>query len=202
MSGKKKIIKWGIKLALMLLVLILLLNLTVFLLKKYTNHGIEVTVPDLIGMKVDEAVLFLSEKPFTLVVIDSVYDMTAPKGVILDQSPFVNTSVKKNRKIYLTINALSVKQVALPELKDVSIVQARATLKSKRLRVGRVEEELSDCEGCVIRYMYKSVSKHKGDKVPQNSAIDLVIGKLGAYIEEDSLAQEIVIENENKADEE
>ncbi len=178
MFKKQNIVKLVLHLSVMLLLLVVVLNLTIYGLKAYTNHGESIGVPDLVGMKIDELEPFMQNYELQYVIIDSISDNRKPKGIVIDQDPPKQSNVKKNRKIYLTINALSKKMVGMPNISDVSLAQAKATLQSKGLDVGEVTHEVSDCEGCVIRVLYKSVKKIAGEKVPEHAKIDIVVGKL------------------------
>ncbi len=148
-------------------------------LKWYTNHGETVQVPNLRGMKIEEIVSLLESHDLEYEVIDSVFENTFPKGTIVEQSPEPNSLVKHNRKIYLTVNALSVQLVELPELEDVSYMEAEARLKTNGLRVGQTIQQPADCEGCVLQLRWNGKTMGTGSKVPKNSKIDLIIGQTG-----------------------
>ena len=97
---------WGNILAAVILSIIVLVLLS-WWLKSYTHHNESVEVPDLTGYYVEEAELILSELDLKYEVIDSVYKRELKPGEIAEQSPAPKTSVKKNRKIYITINRRS-----------------------------------------------------------------------------------------------
>src|ERR1035437_3901287 len=98
--------------------------ITLICIDFYTHHGEAEVIPDLRGSYVEEAEILLAKKGLYPVVIDSVYVRDKKLGTIIDQIPPANSSVKRNRPIYLIINSRSVRQVTLPEINDVSYRQA------------------------------------------------------------------------------
>ncbi len=169
--------KLVLQLTLMLVVLVVILNLTMMALKRYTKSDEYVKVPLLIGKQFSEIQSEMQTDVFKVVVSDSVFNNQYTKGTVVDQIPPAELEVKSGRTIYVTLNALSSQLVSLPELKDISTSQASSALLSKGLKVGSISHAPSQYDGFVIRFTYKSVTKKKGDKVPKGAAIDLVIGK-------------------------
>ena len=72
-------------------------------LNLYTKHGQYLTVPNFTGKNINEVVGNLDYGDFGFTVIDSVFDLKSPKGMIVRQDPYPDSKVKSNRKIYLTI---------------------------------------------------------------------------------------------------
>jgi len=142
----------------------------------YTHHGESETVPDLRGSYVEEAEVVLAKKGLYPVVIDSVYVRDKKLGTIIDQIPPANSSVKRNRPIYLIINSRSVRQVTLPEIIDVSYRQADAMLQSIGLSVSNVEYAPSEFKDLVIDVKFHGRSVTPGTRVPEGSSIVLVVG--------------------------
>ena len=71
-----------------------------------TNHGDTITVPNLIGMELNEIDEFLSDRDLRYEILDdSSYSSEYPPYTILQQNPSENEKVKENRKIYLTLNS-------------------------------------------------------------------------------------------------
>ena len=73
----------------------------------YTRHGEAVEVPNLSGMYVEEAELILKDCGLGYEIIDSVYIRSMRGGESAEQAPAAGTKVKKNRKIYITVNSLT-----------------------------------------------------------------------------------------------
>ena len=67
-----------------------------------TNHGDTITVPNLVGMELNEIDEFLSDRDLRYEILeDSSYSSEYPPYTILQQNPSENEKVKENRKIYL-----------------------------------------------------------------------------------------------------
>ena len=79
--------------------------ITLLIVDQYTRHGEFEVVPDLRGMYVEEAQLLLSNQDLHPQVIDSVYVRNKKLGTIIEQTPVPNSTVKKNRPIYIIINS-------------------------------------------------------------------------------------------------
>lgn len=109
----------------------LLLLLTQMWLRFYTNHGQKLQLPKYIGMHIDEA-RESTDGDFELVVIDSIFIVGKPGGLITDQNPKPLSLVKENRKIYITVTKYgieSVKVADLPTLYGNAYDQKRTELK-------------------------------------------------------------------------
>lgn len=113
-----------------LILSVLLFFLTLLFLNLFTRHGQTVKVPDLHGKSLDEASRLLEDNSLRYEIVDSIYSEDVAPGVIIDYTPSVGAVVKPERLIFLTINATSPRQVAIPNVKDASERQAMATLHS------------------------------------------------------------------------
>jgi len=142
----------------------------------YTHHGESEVMPDLRGSYVEEAELVLAKQGLYPVVIDSVYVRDKKLGTIVDQIPAPNSILKSNRPVYLIINSRQVRQVPLPDVSDVSYRQADAMLQAIGLSVGNVEYTPSEYKDLVTDVKYKGPSILPGTRVPEGSALVLVVG--------------------------
>ncbi|MDR3652859.1 MAG: PASTA domain-containing protein [Paludibacter sp.] len=142
----------------------------------YTHHGESEIIPDLRGSYVEEAEVILAKKGLYPQVIDSVYVRGKKLGSIIDQIPPANSSVKSNRPVYLIINSRQVHQVTLPEINDVSYRQADAMLQSIGLSVSNVEYAPSEYKDLVSEVKYHGRSILPGTRIPEGSALVLVVG--------------------------
>lgn len=73
-----------------------------------TGHGDEYVVANYENATLSDAVMSSSLQGFQFVVVDSIYDPSYPKGVIIKQNPRPGSRVKRNRKIYVNITTSSV----------------------------------------------------------------------------------------------
>src|SRR6478735_2140771 len=62
-----------------------------------TNHGEEIVVPDLQGVKVEDLEKFLKDHRLRFSVNDSAYSDTMPPLSVLRQFPVAGAKVKENR---------------------------------------------------------------------------------------------------------
>jgi beta-lactam-binding protein with PASTA domain len=142
----------------------------------YTHHGESVVIPDLRGSYVDDAEVLLAKNGLYPQVIDSVYVRGKKLGCIIDQIPPANSSVKRNRPVYLIINSRKVRQVTIPEINDVSYRQADAMLQSIGLSVSNVEYSPSEYKDLVSDVKYHGRSVLPGTRIPEGSSVVLVVG--------------------------
>lgn len=142
----------------------------------YTRHGESATVPDFNGLTMGQLSKLESSKDFELVVIDSVYDVTKPKGSVISQEPVPRSHVKAGRKIYLTLVASMPEQVSMPDLVDLSLRQATAILQSYGLKLGGISQVPDIANNAVLRQLFHGRSIAKGKLLTKGSTIDLVVG--------------------------
>ena len=69
----------------------------------YTLHDKHILVPDYSNFHISQLDSISNENNIRYIIIDSVFDLEKPKGIVLNQIPKPNTKVKKKRRIYLTI---------------------------------------------------------------------------------------------------
>lgn len=142
----------------------------------YTHHGEAQVIPDLRGTYIEEAQQVLAKKGLYAQIIDSVYVRNKPQGTIIEQIPAPNSTVKTNRPVYIVINSHKVRQVTLPEINDVSYRQADALLQAVGLSIANVEYAPSQFKDLVIDVKLHGRSIYAGTRVPEGSAVVLVVG--------------------------
>ena len=148
-------------------------------LDRFTEHGIEVVVPDLQGAYLEEAELVLRAKGGLFPrVIDSVHVAGVRRGTIVEQIPQAGSHVKRNRPIYVIINSRQVPQIPLPgSVVDVSVRQAEATLRASGIRVERIEFVPAQFNNLVIDVLHRGQSISAGHRIPQSESVVLVVGR-------------------------
>jgi eukaryotic-like serine/threonine-protein kinase len=142
----------------------------------YTHHGESVDVPDYMGLTMNEISRLESAEDLEIVVVDSVYDATKPKGTVISQDPMPKSHVKANRKIYITLIATMPEQINMPDLVDLSLRQATAILQTYGLRLGGISQVPDIANNAVLRQIYHGRSIEKGKMIPKGATIDLVVG--------------------------
>ena len=104
------------------------------------------------------------------IVIDSAFHKKVEKGTILEQDPIARTKVKKNRRVYFTINALQNKIVNFPNIIDLSLTKNLLGntffLKLSNLLNERYEKPATySQDGRQIRLGFKSVFQIMMDEI-------------------------------------
>ena len=137
-----KIISNMIIIALFCLILVLVLNIG---LKAGTRHNDTIVVPNFVGMSIDDARLVAGDNDLNIVVRDSIFDVDLPGGTVVDQLPGTSdvrdVTVKPGRKIYVTINAYSRRQVDVPYVAKQTLRQALNQLERSGLTVDNLVYE-------------------------------------------------------------
>ena len=178
MDWKKSFIVFVAKhIVIAIVVLFAIGGITLWRINSYTQHGITEKVPDLRGKFVEEAEVELRKIGLYANVIDSMYVSGKPLGTILEQTPIANSTVKKNRPIYLIINSREVRQVLLPNVDDVSYREADAMIKSVGLKVGAVQYVPSEYKNLVLSVTIDGKVVSEGTRLPEGTAVTLVVGR-------------------------
>lgn len=147
-------------------------------LDNYTNHGVTTEVPDLYGFHRTELKSFFDDKDFRYVIIDSVYNEKAPKGIVLEQDPEKGRMVKPGRMIYLTINSNSTPKIIFPAIEDLTYRAADPVLKSRGFKIDTpIVYKPSDAE-VVLGAMLNGKRIFEGDTLERGVAVQLVVGVL------------------------
>ena len=167
-----------------LLIMLLMSILIVLIISRLTNyitfHGQEYDLPDFVGMDDEQMKLFEKEENtynYTFVINDCVFVPDKKGGTVLSQDPAAGSKVKKRRKVYLSVVAMSMPNVEMPNLVDLSLRQAENMLKSNDLELGQVIYKASKYPNAVLDQRYKGRIVEAGTVVPYKSKITLIVGK-------------------------
>ena len=188
---------------LLLIVIIALFAGLIFWLEDYTRHGEQKLVPNVIGMTEENAATLILGRELNYEVVDSVFRTGALPGAVVDQDPKADAFVKKERKVYLIINAKSAQMTPLPEVIDLSLRQAQALLIGADFKIKEVVYKPSDYRDLVLEVQYNGKKVEAGEDIPAFSELVLHIGDGGIKevkdsITSDSIAvdEEIIIEDD------
>ncbi len=146
-------------------------------LKSTTNHGEVVVVPDFSGLGLKELDKFVTDKNLKYLVIDSIYDTKAKKGVVVKQEPEANAEVKEGRTIYLYVTSILPPSILMPKLRDCSLRQAASMITTFGLKLGRTDYKADQCANCVLEQLVKGKKIEPGAIIPKGTIIDLIVGK-------------------------
>lgn len=146
------------------------------LLRVVTHHGKVITVPDLTNMSVSDAKSIADSYSLKIEVTDSVYIRRMGRGMVYSQNPKEGSSVKKGRRILLTINSVTPKQTQVPNLVGYSMRQAKAELLSRGLNLGKLVYVDDIATNNVLKQTYRNRDIKPGTMVDSGTEIDLVVG--------------------------
>lgn len=193
---------WGNLLAMAVVCIGLLVGL-VYWLNVYTHHGERVDVPDLYGIDYRKAQRTMADHGLRIEVSDSAYNKSMPAGSIMMQTPAAGQQVKEGRIVYVTINALSVPRVEIPDVIDnMGYRQAQAILQSLgfKLREPKLNPSVDKDWVCGLEHDGKRL--WAGDKVPKGAQLTLIIGSKTSdeedefLLDSDSLGLELMTDTE------
>jgi beta-lactam-binding protein with PASTA domain len=158
-----------------------------------TDHGNEITVPNLSKLTEEQVEEKLDELDLDYVLLDSVnYKSDFPKFSVVQQDPLPGEKVKVGRKVYIKINSSGFSSVKVPDLIEKTYREAVPTLKALGLEEGTITYVPNLGKDMVLEMRYKGRNIKPGDKVLKSSKIDLVLGdgkmSYEEEIETDSIA--------------
>ncbi|MEQ9187232.1 MAG: PASTA domain-containing protein [Cryomorphaceae bacterium] len=148
-----------------------------YFLLLYTEQESVVTVPSLEGYDIVEAEAILKEFTLEGIIVDSLYLPETRGGQIVDQEPKPESTVKENRKIYLTISRYSSPMIKLPNIVDQTLALALAKLNSYGIAVNEIINKPSDCTDCVIGVLFENETIEPGASISAGSKVDLIVGE-------------------------
>lgn len=162
-----------------LITVVIIVVATLIWLNYYTNHGEKIETPNFLGLSIEEANELADENNLRL-TIDSVY-ADKPKNTIIRQSPkpfsdSVESWVKSNRIIYLTLVRKMEQKIKLPSIKDnsKSLAATKLTIAGLNMKWTPVPSPYKDV---VLDVKFKGKSVKKGFVLPKNSTVEVIIGK-------------------------
>ncbi|HAX95242.1 MAG TPA: hypothetical protein DCY35_01765 [Prolixibacteraceae bacterium] len=153
-----------------------ILLIVLLALKFYTRHGESLPVPDLLGMTEEQFSVVLDKSNLEYVIVDSTYKEEVIAGGAIDQVPDAGMHVKRNRKVFITINAVAPELVSVPPLTDISMRQSLSQLESVGLLPGSITFKPSEFHNLVLEAKFNGSRVSTGELLPKGSMIDLVVG--------------------------
>ena len=123
-------------------VIVFLIILDVIVFPLYVSNS-ECTVPNLIGMKEEEASKKLEELNLIPISSTTRYDEKIGKDRVMFQKPLPNARVKEGRRIYLSISG-GEQMVSVPNLINKTLRDAQITLARNGLLLGKIDSVQSE----------------------------------------------------------
>jgi len=151
--------------------------ITLLYLRIYTHHGQARPVPDFFAMGPEEIEKTARENKVNYKIIDSVYTNIVEHGRVVEQNPKPGFKVKKNRTIFLTINAINPEMARMPNLVGLTLRQANAILETNGLKLGKRIYVPDLAINNVLKQRYNGTDIEEGDSIEKGSSIDLVLGR-------------------------
>ena len=150
---------------------------TFWFLRGYTNHGQQFFTPNFKGLTIAEAEKLAKEKKLKIEVIDSTSTAHGEKGTVIDQTPAPNFMVKRGRTIFLTKKNVLAKRIAMPNLKNISLIQAKSEIESYSLLIGKLDYRPSKYINLVIEQKIDGQIIKPGTMIDVGTKIDLIVGE-------------------------
>jgi beta-lactam-binding protein with PASTA domain len=158
------------------LILMIILIFSEVFLAIFTRHGQKIEVPDLTGLIYKDAAKLCRKKNMKLIISDSIFLANKKGGEIIEQNPKGGFFVKRNRKIYVVINSQQPEIVVVPNVFEISFRQAKATLQSTGIKVGKIEYTSDMALNTVKELKYRGKTIKANEKLPKYSVLDVVLG--------------------------
>lgn len=118
-----------------LLILAMVLNFIIMPL--VVKEGAETRVPDVVNLSLMAAEAKLGEAGLEGIERDEEFDSDRPKGTVINQRPEGGATVKKGRRVFLTISKGSA-SATVPQLEGFSLREARFLLEKEGLQPGGI----------------------------------------------------------------
>ena len=144
-------------------------------LDHYTRHNEAVVVPDVKGLKIEEAAEFFKNNNLRYNVIDSVFSKDVEPGAIVELSPLAGSKVKEGRIVFITVNALTSQMATIPEVEDLSFRQAYALLKARGFENVEIEYVPGDFKDLAVSVDLRGRALAKGEHVPLTAPLVLKV---------------------------
>lgn len=141
------------------------------LMPLYVKHSDTVKVPKVTGMNYIEAKKIIEEAGLEIKQGDVKYDETIQIGMILDQNPPSEETVKYGRRIYVTISG-GEQLAEVPNLRGKTLRDAKFSLEQRGLKLGEtVRKNTNEFPSDVVI----SQIIQPGSKLKKNSSLDLIL---------------------------
>ena len=165
------------QLALAFIVFFIFCYLALSFLKTITYHDKLQEVPDLKGVPLFVLIPLIEEENLRFEIIDSsryIPEMTSLS--VLEHHPKAGDFVKKNRKIYITLNPSNYKKVSVPNVVQITKRNAETTLQSVGFSIGEITYRDNIGKNMVLEIKHKGKILTPGTLLPKTAKIHLVLG--------------------------
>ncbi|MBL30892.1 MAG: penicillin-binding protein [Flavobacteriaceae bacterium] len=142
-----------------------------------THKNEYIVVPDIKSMTLEEGIVKLNENKLRYEVIDSVkFNPDLKPYAIINLFPESGSEVKKNRKIYLTLNPSGYRKIIIPNIIQITRRNAESILKAVGFVIGKISYVDNIGKDMVLEIRYNQKKIAPGSILPKKSSLDLILG--------------------------
>ncbi len=193
-TGKSGV-KFWVNIVMMVLIIVAMPVGALYMLDSFTHHGEKIEVPNVLGKSLYDAETMLKDRGLVALVVDSVYDKSAPRGSVLEQSPKSGYEVKGGRMVYLTVNLKGEPMAQVPDVVGHgSLREAVALLQSLGFKLTAHKPVLGRPKDLVLGVKQGTRDVHAGETIPRDRPLTLVIG--GGEIDSTMYEDEFDVEDD------
>ena len=184
----KKILKTPVLMHLVsaIVVFMIIIFLALQGLNAYTLHNKAIVIPDVKGLMMNDAAVFLDNNNLRYTIIDSIYTNDVKPGAIVEIIPTIGSKVKKGRILFITINAHTVQMAAIPNIIDLSLRQGEAQIYAQGFTSVEIKYVQGPYRDLIVGVELHGRALESGARVPLTSALVLNVGDGGIEPEEES----------------
>ena len=143
----------------------------------YVEKGEYIKVPLFVNKHISTIDVLAKKNNLKFRIIDSVYDKSKRKGIVISQYPKKNTNVKRGKSIDLIITAISSRLVNFPNIIDQPMSIASNLLESSGLLVGELNYVKDYRHHQVLGFSVNGEKIEVGNELFYGTKIDLTIGE-------------------------
>jgi hypothetical protein len=168
--------------------LLLLVFLTFGFFRWFTRHGEEITVPNAVGMPMQEALELLDDASLEGVFADTLFDVPDSlkhigKGSVLEQIPQAGSLAKGGRKIRLFIRALGEARISVPDYHSMSLRALQADFKERGFLIQQIlasdrSAPKLDMNPPVLDVLFKGKKLQPGSRIEKGSKLVVIVDPL------------------------
>lgn len=132
----------------------------------------EIQLPNLIGMTVAEARQRAASTGFRVEVSDEIYNEKFPQpDTIIEMQPDARTPIREGAVVRV-VKSLGSKRTDVPDLRGLSVDEAKSRLLASGLVVGQIREVASDG---IDQGMVAQTEPKRGERVDRKTTVDILI---------------------------
>jgi serine/threonine-protein kinase len=140
------------------------------IMPRFVQTNVEVVVPRLIGLEVEQAERLCHRRGLKLQIDDRRFSEGVPVDRVLSQAPTSDSRVKRGRTIRVHIS-LGTQMVSVPDIRGMTLRQARLQLDNANLVLGRVSRIYVGETGQEVR----ATRPRSGSETAVGNAIDVLV---------------------------